>query len=186
MSSSERTEHALINRQAWSRWAEDYRPEGRDLWARNEPGWGTWAVPETELRVLPDVDGIDVLELGCGRAYWSAWLARRGARPVGPDQSPEQLESAPLFQLPQERPVGERLLRPLFSLHQLEWTDDPSISFGLPHSEWIRLFRETGFAIEALIDVQAPADGSPGRFDHLRLDWARQWPSEQIWKVEKL
>ncbi len=44
--------------------------------------------------MLPDVDGKDVIELGCGTAYWSAWLARRGARVVGLDNSERQLETA--------------------------------------------------------------------------------------------
>ena len=43
---------------------------------------------------LGDVDGLDVVELGCGTAYVSAWLARRGARPVGVDVTPAQLETA--------------------------------------------------------------------------------------------
>ena len=34
--------------------------------------------PESELGVLGDVDGMDVIELGCGTAYFAAWLARRG------------------------------------------------------------------------------------------------------------
>jgi 2-polyprenyl-3-methyl-5-hydroxy-6-metoxy-1,4-benzoquinol methylase len=40
------------------------------------------------------VDGLDVVELGCGTAYVSAWLARRGARPVGVDVTPAQLATA--------------------------------------------------------------------------------------------
>ena len=39
-----------------------------------------------------------MIELGCGTAYVSAWLAGRGARPVGIDNSPKQLESARRFQ----------------------------------------------------------------------------------------
>jgi hypothetical protein len=39
--------------------------------------------PEQQLGVLGDVAGLDVIELGCGTAYFSAWLARRGARPTG-------------------------------------------------------------------------------------------------------
>ena len=35
--------------------------------------------------------GLDVVELGCGTAYFSAWLARRGARPVGFDVTAAQL-----------------------------------------------------------------------------------------------
>jgi 2-polyprenyl-3-methyl-5-hydroxy-6-metoxy-1,4-benzoquinol methylase len=48
--------------------------------------------------VLPDVDGLDVVELGCGTAYWSAWLARGGARPVGLDNSSRQLATARVLQ----------------------------------------------------------------------------------------
>jgi SAM-dependent methyltransferase len=48
--------------------------------------------------MLDDVDGLDAIELGCGTGYVSAWLARRGARPVGIDNSPKQLESARRFQ----------------------------------------------------------------------------------------
>ncbi|MBN1171130.1 MAG: class I SAM-dependent methyltransferase, partial [Micromonosporaceae bacterium] len=47
------------------------------------------------LPVIPDdVAGKDVIELGCGTGYVSAWLARRGARPVGIDNSPSQLATA--------------------------------------------------------------------------------------------
>jgi ubiquinone/menaquinone biosynthesis C-methylase UbiE len=53
-----------------------------------------FGVPESELNVLPDVAGKDVIELGCGTAYFSSWLARRGARPVGVDITPAQLETA--------------------------------------------------------------------------------------------
>ena len=53
-----------------------------------------WHVPEAELRVLGDVKGLDVLELGCGAAQWSIALAKLGARPVGLDLSPRQLDHA--------------------------------------------------------------------------------------------
>lgn len=53
-----------------------------------------WQIPEAELRVLGDVAGLDVLELGCGAAQWSISLAGLGARPVGLDVSDRQLEHA--------------------------------------------------------------------------------------------
>ena len=81
------------NRAAWDRFARDYEDPGRRAWAA-EPRWGIWGVPESNLRVLPDVAGKDVIELGCGTAYVSAWLARLGARPVGIDNSPAQLATA--------------------------------------------------------------------------------------------
>ena len=50
--------------------------------------------PESELRVLGDVAGKDMLEFGCGAAQWSIALAQAGARPVGLDLSARQLEHA--------------------------------------------------------------------------------------------
>ena len=56
--------------------------------------WGWPNNHEDRLRVLGDVAGLDVLEYGCGAAQWSILLARRGARPVGLDNSARQLEHA--------------------------------------------------------------------------------------------
>jgi len=63
-------------------------------WAQEEITWGLWSVPESEVAVLPDTQRLDVVELGCGTAYFSAWLARRGALPVGVDPTPAQLDTA--------------------------------------------------------------------------------------------
>jgi SAM-dependent methyltransferase len=90
-------DHTRRNRAVWDRWAVDYVEPGRRNWA-GEPHWGLWHVPEAELRVLPPVAGLDVVELGCGTAYHSAWLARRGARVVGLDLSPAQLATARTLQ----------------------------------------------------------------------------------------
>ena len=86
---------AALNRAHWTGInAEhtDIRAEGE--WASEDITWGVFEVPERSLSVLGDVAGLDVVELGCGTAYFSAWLARRGARPVGVDVTPAQLESA--------------------------------------------------------------------------------------------
>jgi len=98
MADEELPEHVRANRESWDEYAPEMVDRGRRDWA-GEPHWGIWHIPETELRLLPDdLDGKDVVELGCGTAYVSAWLARRGARPVGIDNSPAQLESARMFQ----------------------------------------------------------------------------------------
>jgi SAM-dependent methyltransferase len=90
-------EHVRRNRAAWDEWAPEYVANGEVSW-RLGPGdekWGVWDLPERELRFLPDdLDGKDTIELGCGTAYVSAWLARRGARPVGIDNSEQQLATA--------------------------------------------------------------------------------------------
>jgi SAM-dependent methyltransferase len=92
---SELPEHVRRNRESWDSWAHEYVEAAERNWAAEDPTWGIWGVPESELRMLPeDADGLDVIELGCGTAYVSAWLARRGARPVGIDNSEAQLETA--------------------------------------------------------------------------------------------
>ena len=88
-------DHVLRNRAAWDRWAADYAGPGLRRWAAAEPSWGLWNIPEAQVGLLPaDVAGRDSIELGCGTGYISAWLARRGARPVGLDNSAAQLATA--------------------------------------------------------------------------------------------
>ncbi len=91
-------EHARRNRAAWDVVAAEYAATGRRLWADDASSWGIWEIREEELGILGDADGLDVVELGCGTAYWSAWLARRGARPVGVDLSDAQLATARAMQ----------------------------------------------------------------------------------------
>jgi SAM-dependent methyltransferase len=197
---------------------------------------------------------LDVIELGCGTGYVSAWLARRGARPVGIDNSEVQLHTARTLQrefglefpllhgnaeevpLPdasfdlaiseygasiwcdpyrwipeaarllrpggqliflvngvlamltipdqENAPAGERLLRPYFGMHRFEWSDDDSVEFHLPHGVMIALLRDSGFAIEELLELRPP-DGSSTRYPFITLQWAQQWPCEEVWKARK-
>jgi SAM-dependent methyltransferase len=216
--------------------------------SRNRAAW-------TQLNVLPDdLSELDAIELGCGTAYVSAWLARRGARPVGIDNSAEQLRSARAFQqefglefplwhgnaedvpaaaesvdlviseygasiwcdpyrwIPEaarllrpggqliflvngviavltfpddpDAPAGETLLRPYFGMHRFEWPGDNSVEFHLPHGEMISLLRRCGFEIERLVEVRPP-EGSTTNFPLVTLEWARQWPCEEIWMARK-
>ncbi|MBA2383097.1 MAG: class I SAM-dependent methyltransferase, partial [Actinobacteria bacterium] len=97
MSSSE--SDAARNRELWTKSnAEHTGGRAREHWAAEEISWGVFGVPEADVRVLPELDGTDVVELGCGTAYVSAWLARRGARPVGVDITPAQLDTARAMQ----------------------------------------------------------------------------------------
>jgi SAM-dependent methyltransferase len=90
-------DYALVNRASWDEDASDWVERGREAWAREEPVWGK-GNPESELHLLPDVTGLDAIELGCGTAYVSAWLARRGARVVALDNSSNQLATARMLQ----------------------------------------------------------------------------------------
>lgn len=253
----EEPDHILRNRSGWDGWAADFVTPGEASWARDEPAWGVWEVSESSLGVLPeDLEGKDTVELGCGTGYVSAWLARRGARPVGIDNSEQQLATAARLQrerglsfplihgnaevLPFEderfdyaiseygasiwadphrwipeaarvlRPGGEltflvngtllvlcmgeleddpttpTMIRDHFGMHRFEWSDTPVVEFHLGYGDWIRLLRANGFEIMDLIEIRPPEGASTiEMFDVAPLEWARRWPSEEIWKVRK-
>jgi SAM-dependent methyltransferase len=85
---SESEEHVVRNREAWDHMAVDYVASGQQNWATDEVTWGLFSVPEAQIGMLPaDLAGM-------GTAYVSAWMARRGASPVGIDNSPAQLATA--------------------------------------------------------------------------------------------
>jgi SAM-dependent methyltransferase len=249
-------EHVQKNRIAWDTWAAEFAEWAPRAWAQEAPTWGIFQAPEAELGVFPEsVAGLDVIELGCGTAYISAWLARRGAHPVGIDNSPAQLATArrmqrqfdiefPLYLgnaeetefpdasfdlvvseygasiwcdpyrwIPEaarllrpggnlvflingvllmvctpmdadaETPATECLERPYFGMHRFDWSDG-SVTFNLPHGEWIRLLRANDFEIEDLIEVQ-PRAGIRAMFPIVTPEWARKWPCEEIWKAHK-
>ncbi len=83
-----------MNRRFWDEDADDYQAEHESQLDVATMGWGVWNLPETELNVLGDVSGLDVLEYGCGAAQWAIKLARTGARVTGLDQSRGQLRHA--------------------------------------------------------------------------------------------
>jgi SAM-dependent methyltransferase len=83
-----------LNRAYWDRESDAYQERNADFIGRPQPRWGMWQLPESELGILGDVAGKDVLELGCGAAQWAILLARQGARVVGLDNSARQLEHA--------------------------------------------------------------------------------------------
>jgi SAM-dependent methyltransferase len=251
-------DHVRINRATWDVDAPNWVEAGRRAWAMQEPVWGR-GVPESELRLLPDVSGLDTIEIGCGSAYVAAWLARRGARVVALDNSWNQLRTAlllqeefdlrfPLVHADGERPPfadatfdfaisqygaatwcdpyrwipeAARILRPggrvmfetgsplvqlcypsddvdapadstlhrdYFGMRRFEWrASDGALSevdFHLGHGDMVRLLRGCGFEIEDLVELRAPMDGGD-EWPHISLEWARRWPSAEVWKARK-
>ncbi len=247
-------DYVARNQAAWSGWAPEYQHRGRLRW-QEEPSWGEWNLPEEDLRLLPDVTGLDTLELGCGTGYVSSWLQRREANPVGLDPTREQLRSARTFQrefgvgfplvcaaaetlpfrdktfdlviseygaciwsdpylwipeasrvlrdggqliflvngtllmlcVPDEDgvPADPQLRRSYFDMHRFEWPDDDSVEFHLGYGDWIRLLRRNGFEIEDLIELRPPEDASDS-FVYATLNWARRWPTEEVWKARRV
>lgn len=130
MNSSEYPDYVPRNVEVWTKSnAEHTGLRAREAWAQEEINWGIFSIPESQVSILGDVTGLDVVEIGCGTAYFSAWLAKRGARPVGVDPTPAQLATARAMQqefeldFPLVEAVGEAV--PL-----------PDASFDLALSEY--------------------------------------------------
>ena len=146
------SEHAARTREAWNADAPDWIAAAEEAWASPEPYWGMWQVPEAEVRILPDVRGLDVVDLGCGTGYWCAWFHRRGARPVGLDVAEAQLETARAMQRThgidfplvhasaEEPPFGDGSFDLVFSEYGAAIWCDPYV--WIPHAH--RLLRPGG------------------------------------------
>ncbi|GAA1998659.1 class I SAM-dependent methyltransferase [Microbacterium pumilum] len=92
---TELPEHVAVNREYWDGMAHEWVDAGERAWDQVEPTWGQWGIRENEIHLLPeDMTGMRAIELGCGTAYVSAWMARRGASVTGIDNSAAQLRTA--------------------------------------------------------------------------------------------
>ena len=89
-------DYAVTARKHWTESNAKYTDgRARESWARNEIAWGVFKSREADIRILPDLNGLEVIELGCGTAYFGAWLKKHGAaRVVGVDVTPAQLDTA--------------------------------------------------------------------------------------------
>ena len=81
--------------------------------------------------------------------------------------------------------AGPTLVRDYFEMGRFEFPNDGTVEYYLGHGDWIRVLHRNGFAVEELIEVRPPP-GAEARFNFVDADWARHWPSEEIWKARKL
>ena len=82
-------------------------------------------------------------------------------------------------------PATDRLLRPYFGMHRFEWPDDDSVEFHLGHGDMIRLLRRCGLEVEDLLELR-PGPGAVASHPLATIEWARQWPCEEVWKARKV
>ena len=83
----------------------------------------------------------------------------------------------------EEEPAGERLLRPLVRHAPLRVARRRLGRVPPAARRDDRAAADSGFEIEGLTEVQPPADATT-RYPR-RLDWARRWPCEEIWRARK-
>lgn len=81
-------------------------------------------------------------------------------------------------------PTGDRLVRDYFSRYRVEFGPESAVEFHLTHGHWIRLLRAIGFVVDNLIEVR-PHPAVQPRFDFVSPEWAKRWPSEEIWIAHK-
>lgn len=80
------------NRRDWDAYADEYQATHGVFLGDVRFIWSPEGVDEADARVLGDVAGRDVLEIGCGAAQCARWLVSQGARAVGLDVSHRQLQ----------------------------------------------------------------------------------------------
>ncbi len=68
-------------------------------------------------------------------------------------------------------------------MHRFDWGD--AVEFQIPHGEMIRLLRGAGFEIEDLLEIRADEDAESDHVDWVSPEWARRWPTEDVWKARK-
>ncbi|SCG69154.1 Methyltransferase domain-containing protein [Micromonospora siamensis] len=90
----EDAEARRANRGWWDADADDYQAEHGAFLGDVDFVWCPEGLREADARLLGDVTGRRVLELGCGAASCSRWLATQGARPVAFDLSAGMLRHA--------------------------------------------------------------------------------------------
>jgi SAM-dependent methyltransferase len=85
-------DHVRRNREGWELESAAYQERNASQLNRWDVlAWGVYDAPEDAVRALGDVNGLDVLEYGCGACQFGIKLAMRGARPIGLDFSHAQL-----------------------------------------------------------------------------------------------
>jgi SAM-dependent methyltransferase len=89
--------------------------------------------------------------------------------------------------MPDTGKVAEALQRPQRGMHRFDWTDDdPGVEFHLGAGDLIRLLRASGFEILDLVELYAPEGAKDhSEYSYVPADWARRWPSEEIWRARK-
>ena len=80
------------NRRDWDAYADEYQATHGAFLGDVGFVWCPEGVQEADARVLGDVAGRRVLEVGCGAGQCARWLTTQGARAVGLDLSVRQLQ----------------------------------------------------------------------------------------------
>jgi hypothetical protein len=72
-------------------------------------------------------------------------------------------------------------------MYRFDWTDDdPGVEFHVGAGDLIRALRANGFEIMDLVELFASEGAKDhAEYSYVPADWARRWPSEEIWRARK-
>jgi SAM-dependent methyltransferase len=90
----DQAQSVAANRRWWDADADDYHSEHGEFLGRSDFVWCPENLREADAHLLGDVGGRRVLEVGCGSAPCSRWLAGHGAQVVAFDVSAGMLRHA--------------------------------------------------------------------------------------------
>lgn len=90
--SVDESESRHANGPDWDRYADEYQATHGEFLGDAGFVWGPEGQTEEDLRVLGDVRGLDVLEVGSGAGQCSRWVRTHGGRAIGLDLSHRQLQ----------------------------------------------------------------------------------------------
>jgi len=87
-----------------------------------------------------------------------------------------------------DAPPSRTLRTPYFEMGRSEMTDEDgtSVEWQLTYGEWLRLFRDSGFIVEDLIELRPPEGATTTYAGWAPYEWARDFPGEHIWKARKV
>ncbi|WP_396954391.1 class I SAM-dependent methyltransferase [Nocardioides pantholopis] len=86
------TESRRANGPDWDRYADEYQATHGEFLGDVGFVWGPEGLREDEARILGDLAGRDVLEVGSGAGQCSRWVRAQGGRSFGIDLSHRQLQ----------------------------------------------------------------------------------------------
>jgi SAM-dependent methyltransferase len=81
--------------------------------------------------------------------------------------------------------LGRSLRREYFGQHRVEFNRKEPVEFRLTYSDWVTLFRDSGFAIERLIESRPPPGTESAYLSPTASAWGRRWPLECLWRLRK-
>lgn len=143
---------------------------------------------QADAQAVPLRDGCaDLVVSEHGASVWCdphRWVPE-AARLLKPGGWLVFLVNSPLSTLcvPDTGPASTVLQRPYSALGRMEFD---GVEYHPSHGEWIAVLQAHGFQVTGLDELTAPEEAGDHEFYEIAdVQWARQWPAEDLWVARK-